>query len=1085
MGKRKAGKSQEDCPLSKGQISASVEVIDASAPRGKKGIKGVQITVFHQGTKKGKSKTAVSGITSSAISGLELEAHTVQAKLSGKTLKTYKHQGQDYGVAEATTGATPTPNGTHCVFTLENSNIVTPVIKLEPEEFKPVFPPPKEKPDDDHIFYPEKPEKEDDREPIKVTLTYEETNPGNKFDKGVILSGYSGGPGRHLWYDKKCTKPVLSQEFRIPNSHAKKGKILYLKPEDGTKPTFRLALKETKKSGITRNAPVTANLPEKETNRVTPIIKVEHLVVLNDPKLSAHQRKNDTLAGSAAADAAEHIHPDPTFIELSAVQTPTGPRYTGKGKLVITPANVEVFSDEKCTIPFDTSTKISNADLMTGQPHKLWLRGKTGGKFKVKLQLDPSGDPLVKVDSPAKGEMGCVDLKLKLFHYKKAEVNKAIDPDVNDPADHWDELKALTLNQSEMTAAEQAGTGRILHLQDGVNHSRAKLVVEKLDETQWPDAAVNYETLLQSGVGLVGANTGSGAVKVFDQEEGGAEQALPLKTPLAKAKADDQTLWVEGGAVCNLFRDTRLTLGITRAGSKEKLEGSWAAFTVVKIDEVKLDYTAPGGGQTAAWDSAKKRFYTNLKADPDGRKIVLTAKLSKPLEGVPLHFMLAEDEKNKAPYENRATAIPVRVKDRPDRKKLLHYSANTDATGKAKSGADELQLSRYGGDKFYPSSYLDQDPHLAKFIHKHADLGKYKPAQAADEIVVWRKMFFQVTTLNGLAEPSTALAVACMEEVFIDFEDDTASKQTIAKGALPAGSVFDKSVFRSGAAGDALVVGDHNVAFYKGKFQNSKLPCAHVIYCDEQLDADNTAHRLTTVLDATTTISWPPGTANNVVGVTVAGSDANRSGLIFSKDIKDGTDAVKKAKWTCVEDPTKKGNISAADQDINATTYDYKAHFKLPAAAKALVDTGKTIRVEIKVAYSLGWYNGWCTNGDRHNVIRVGRADNGICGTIIHECGHAIQQAAKSSAFFPGLKAPPHERYYTNNRAHQGPHCADGIDAPYYNDPTKKMNTAHASGLCTCIMYGAGSATRNANLKFCDHCKPYVRLVDIATVTTP
>src|SRR6185295_5655385 len=57
----------------------------------------------------------------------------------------------------------------------------------------------------------------------------------------------------------------------------------------------------------------------------------------------------------------------------------------------------------------------------------------------------------------------------------------------------------------------------------------------------------------------------------------------------------------------------------------------------VQIKEVKLDYTAESG-KPGAWDEDKERFYINFKADSDGRKVTITAKLTEPIKEVKLDY---------------------------------------------------------------------------------------------------------------------------------------------------------------------------------------------------------------------------------------------------------------------------------------------------------------------------------------------------------------------------------------------------------------------------------------------------------------
>ena len=54
---------------------------------------------------------------------------------------------------------------------------------------------------------------------------------------------------------------------------------------------------------------------------------------------------------------------------------------------------MKVFEDEACEKEFKLSDKIDFTKLTTAGPLKLWLRGKTAGKFTAKLELEASSDP--------------------------------------------------------------------------------------------------------------------------------------------------------------------------------------------------------------------------------------------------------------------------------------------------------------------------------------------------------------------------------------------------------------------------------------------------------------------------------------------------------------------------------------------------------------------------------------------------------------------------------------------------------------------------------------------------------------------
>ncbi len=1074
----------------KGAIHGIVEIAD---PSGKRGVANVMIEVFEGSIKKGGGPTGPDG-RASLVSGLELVPHRVTATLTGPLVDSHAHSGKQLGESLAESTVTPTEQGVAVEFPVIVPNIITPILTASPDKLTLPVPSAPASQDDIHRFAPKKEEQQAaDPELVTIVAKYEETNAANPFDKGLVFT--ASGTNVTLWRDKKCTRSIgHGPRLAIPHSDAKKGITFYLRGEKGGTADLKLAADSTSKPDISLKGPATAKVEIQDRKRITPIINVEHLVVLRDQELWKNQRKNDTFAGSAAAVEADWIRPDPTRIELSAAKTSNTPEYTGKGTLSFSPENVKAYTDEECMTEFKLSEKIDFAKFTDAGPFRLWLRGKTAGKFTAKLELDPSNDPRIKVDEPAKGEMGCVELKLKLHHYENDDVNKAINPDVKkspapandpptdnemDPQKYWDELKNLTFEQKEMTDSERVGAGRLLHAQKDKNHARAKLIVEKLDGSQWPDAANLYQIILDAADGDKANKKRSGAVKLFTAEEDGDEKKLRLEMPLSELKSAEKTFWIEGAAACDHWRGIRLTAGFDRPdgglAKTPKMDGNWAALSIVEIAEVKIDYT-PVPDKPRIWVEDTGRFYINFKADPDGRKVTIGAKLSKELKGCPLHLMLAPHKDNfKADTSGGSGAATVE-QHRADRKKLLHLSKETDEKGYAKV---EVQTSRFGGDKFLPASYLMQDPHLARFVQEQADLSKRKPVVASKVMTVWRKLYCQVTALDGMTIPSLGVAQATFKDVFVDFEEDVDARVLVTEAAAPAGSIVDGAVISGAHPAKTLIVGDHNVAPFKAKFRNNKSPTAHIIFCHEQLDANAGPYDVTySLLAADCDLS------GTIYSLDVLGNyTGNNSALFFPKNLKTGANSISKCKWKCLEDATKNGDISQAAVTFAAGRDSVTIPF--PAEASALLGAGKTIELQLTIAYAEGWFNGWCTSGDSHNVIKtVGRPEAGMCCTIVHECGHAINQSPKDSGPFPGIKAPQHKRYYTNNRGHQGPHCADGVDDAYYNNGANRMDTGHANGLCTCIMYGAGSDVRNANAKWCARCRPYVLGVGIAQVTT-
>lgn len=648
-------------------------------------------------------------------------------------------------------------------------NTAKPKISIDKKEIKCGYEPPKDKPKEDiHIFLPKNGPTEKPAEVAKIMLSYEETRPEKPYKGDGILS--LAGANVEAFSDQDCKQPLAGADggFRIANAKLKSGTTVYVKGKAEGELTATLSLNATSDPTILVAAPQQANVSVKALNIVEPKIEVEYKVVMKDRELAQHQKLPDTKAGSAAVAKEKEIHPDPTYIVVSAKQGDTGPRYTGGGKLDLTPGNVEVFSDKECKTVFDISKKLTNDQLFGATPLKLFLRGKAAGKFTAKLTLDPSSNGLIEVLGPAEGEMGVVELKFKVHYYKKDDVNKAVNPDVPDITTYWNELKNLALEQKAMTDAEKVTPGRLLHKQDGKHYARAKLILEKLEAGQWPDGTDKYTVVFDQAKS---DDASTGSVALYDAEIDGTKKDFPHKIEVSQAKAQEHTLWLEGTAAGAAWRDVRLDAGIDRPeggpAREAKRNGDFAHFTPVEIKEVvwKVENEA---GKEKVLDGDK--FFINLDANgrilktvAGSRKIEVSATLAPALKEVDIYFMLVE---NKANYElNDITSTwqttkisqlkkELKHQDKDDRQKLLHFSKPTEDGGVAK--IDKLQLSQFGGQQFKIGAYLDQDPHLAKYVEGHADLGTRQPKMSSDWRRVWRRLFYRVVYMQRWSGTSYA-----------------------------------------------------------------------------------------------------------------------------------------------------------------------------------------------------------------------------------------------------------------------------------------------------------------------------------------
>lgn len=785
-------------------------------------------------------------------------------------------------------------------------------------------------------------------------------------------------------------------------------------------------------------------------NVVTPKIELEYKVVVLDRKLSAHQ----------VASEDKILTDDVTYIEVSASESTGKPKYTGDGSFEVSPANVEVYTDEKCTQKL--SGKIANAKLFGG-PVKLYLKAVTAGKFTAKLTLDPASDAHIKVEGPATEEMGVVELKLTVHQHDIGAIGALkVDPDTEPVATYHTQLKDLVLPaQKALTDAQKIADGRLLHAQNAGHHGRAKLIVEKLDAGQWPAGTDDYQIVLA-------AAGGPGTLAVHGKEWDADAKGLPHTMKVAELKAAEQVLWAEGSTASAKLRDARLSLGLDRAAGglakTAKQNGDWARFTVVKIEEVVLDYTK-AGDEHAAWDEPGKRFFINInrKGNPAGRKIKIVAKLGAKFAGVPLYFMLAPDKDNtKAanwnidfPNDGKSGASPVKWKDVPaamkhkdrsDRKDYLHLTAKTDAEGRAEM---ELELSLCGGDKFHPAAYIEQDPHLAKYVHGHAELEKKQPVFAkVVPIQVWRKTWYQVTRPKDTVMPAPAGFNDSQRKVFI--ETLVTSERQMTKADFTVDPFRPDWQFNGGASDTPkLCVGTHNInqamALFTAETKDTA-PKFHVILCDEQFDAQG----VTT--DARRVVFNPANSGPQDVAMT-SSAVGNGKLTVCDPPLQGGALAISAtytpytktgASWTAGASVALPANLI---QVVKGRASKRTVRVSPPPGVP--IDATHQIAVDIQLNAADGGYNGWAPNNSVANVVKGGRPAYAIHNTMGHELGHLFGKVRSTSV--AGI--PDHPLYY-QQRGGSGTHCA--FSATWNPDPTAPALNPTTPGELDAQGHGAG-----------------------------
>jgi hypothetical protein len=796
---------------------------------------------------------------------------------------------------------------------------------------------------------------------------------------------------------------------------------------------------------------------------ITPVVALEYNVVLLDRKLVAHQPGTETKHPAHA-----------TYALLSLTQDLPTLKYTTKGaKLSSEPADkIEVYEDEALTKKLDLAKPIANAKLTGTDPYKVFIKGVAKGKLELKLTLeDPADGRFKAADKPAVEKMAVVDLQFKLHRFETSDLLALeVDPDTGTIADYNTRLQGKALpDQKALTDEAKVKEGRVLHVQDGKNAGRAKLLLEKLVADDWPDGTDDYKIVFRASKSS-DETQASAAITAFDAEIDGTEKTLPCELKVKDLRAADTILWIEGKDASKKAVDVRLDVGIDRdaggAAAKPKRNGDWAHFTVVKIKEVKVDYT-PVSGQAAAWEERSGKFFVNLKAGDDGRKITIRATLTEKIKDIPIHFALAPDKDNMkaanwgkdlpAGWVWKDVAAAVKHKDRSDRKKVLHTTAKTDeADGKATA---ELLLSRFGGDKLTPAAYIQQDPHLAKYVHGDTELEKRKPTLSTKTVIVWRKFWYQEVKVTGITVAGFGNAADTYKDVKVDMVAATVVEMPRATAnAIVPKVIYPKHMLSyyfdsvagayknnyPGDTGDGLAVGDATEArFFALSTPATDKPVmipmlnAHGLWI-----ADGNAGALNPPSKKSTAYPLSLNTDKKLLDPPLQGGTLFVSG---TWEARDWDPAAGGGAGGFVNPRT--GNLASGDVALDPNRSGPRAvNVKLPAAVVVATGPGKYTNVKVKDLVLRG-SSSFLGTSYRDGIVNSYTPNDvqDFINTINHELGHSFSQVAKVVP----TGAPAHPHQYDKN----GSHC----------DYTAKK----------CVMYESGPQPGSLN-RYCEVCHPYV-----------
>lgn len=782
------------------------------------------------------------------------------------------------------------------------------------------------------------------------------------------------------------------------------------------------------------------------TVTVTPKLDAEYQLVLIDPDLNKVLPVGQTKRVTRGVE-----------LELWLEQDPGAPAFTGHAKAKISGAGViEVYSDAALTNRLDIAQSIPHAQLSPAQKLKVWITGKTAGMCTLEFELDGALPNGFVAGPAAKLEIGVVQLKM-VVHQQDLPKVKAIqiDPDSGSIKEYHKALRDQELpDQVALTHEAKVTQGRLLHVQSKGHFGRAKVVIEKVDDAFIPAACKKYYVMVRQD------NT-SGDLAARDKEFDGGKVKLPHKLKLSALCKKDQTFWVEGAAATDALHDALLDVGLDRpAGGMTHAplrNGDWARFTVVKIESVELDYTATAG-QANAWDSAAGRFYINMKDDPQGREIGVKVKLSKPIKDVVVHVMLIEDKENRTKaswgvdlpktWEWKAIDAAVKHKDKADRKHLLHVSEQTDANGEAKK---DVTLSRFGGDKFYLAAYIEQDPHLAKYVHGDKALSKREPVQWNRSILVWRKFWCTEIRVQGITVKDFMDTKDVYDEVKVKMQENPpfSVPRATANGISPS-VIYPKWMLNyyvdrkankyknnyPGNASDGLMVGDATQATFWPLVVDKADEPQHVrlLNADGLWVADGDSGSISTPRFEASAFPRAVTVDKKTIDPPLQGGHLLVSGTWEAWDVNPATKTLGNHR---------SGALAAADVTLDSNrSSPYVVQVNQPAGI-VVAATGTQVKITLKVRGAASYLGTSYAEG----IVNVytPQDEQDYQNTIAHELGHSFKQTTKA----PPTGVPKHPLQYDK----QGSHC----------NYKKK----------SCLMYESGPQPKALN-RFCPVCHPYV-----------
>lgn len=353
-----------------------------------------------------------------------------------------------------------------------------------------------------------------------------------------------------------------------------------------------------------------------------------------------------------------------------------------------------------------------------------------------------------------------------------------------------------------------------------------------------------------------------------------------------------------------------------------------------------------------------------------------------------------------------------------------------------------------------------------------------KYGEATLQIQSCRKLFYQLTVPKGTHKPDLKRLTAALHDVDIEYEQYHHLDVDTSEG--PNQSWFPGEWLNEPGK-TFLNIGDYNKAHFHGLFDDKKSPLGvHVMCCHTQFDCNSAQcnkNFLGVVVTPASTITWSDGHKHPGVQIYVGRG-------LFPRKMLDGTSSLASGTWKEDGGP-QTGALDDADLWVDRKHALGYAAIRLPAAAVALVNAGKNVKLDLTIFCAQGPFLGESDGAKGWLQLIVIKQSSAVVNDVLaHELGHTMNQVTKSVP--TGMSAANHGRKYAGNK-HQGPHCADGMSSDNYAAGAGKAGTGYSGDFtgkpeCTCIMYGENGKGSTCKGRYCARCQPFLKAEALDTL---